>query len=116
MQNENSGIREDELGTLSLEVLDYADKMSEFFEKMNVCMEKLPMYYHGPACKKLLEYYKNLQNKFPIVRENIKSYSDDLATVVVKMRENDRYISSLFINAIAEMRHEAAKADNIIIR
>ena len=42
-----AGINEDELSALSLEILDYSDRISEIFDKMDSCMDKLPNYYQG---------------------------------------------------------------------
>ena len=96
MEDFVTGIKEDELSNLSIEILDYSDRISEIFDKLDSCIEKLPTYYQDQACTKLINYYRELAEYYPVIKRNINSYSDDLVSLIKKMRENDKYISSLF--------------------
>lgn len=93
-----SGINEDELSLLSLEILDYSDRISEIFDRIDSCMERLPNYYQGLPCEKLMQYYKELTTYYPIIKDNIVSYSDDLIALIKKMKENDKFLTTLFQN------------------
>ena len=93
-----SGINEDELSNLSLEVTDYADRISEIFDKIDSYMDKLPNYYQGTSCSSLIEYYSELSSYYSIIKGNINSYSDDFIELIKKMQENDTYLATLFQN------------------
>lgn len=90
------GINEDEVGNLSIEILDYADNISELFNKIDLCMDRLPNYYKGDACSSILQYYRDLAAYYPIIKNNIVSYSDDLIELVKKVQDGDKEITKLF--------------------
>lgn len=91
-----AGINEESLSSLSLEVLDYSDRISEIFDKLDSCMEKLPDYYQGEACTSIINLYNNLRVNYSFVKSNIISYSDDLMALIRKMKESDKYLANLF--------------------
>ncbi len=91
-----AGIEEGELGALSLEVMDYASRISDIFDRIDACMDKLPSCYQGPPCRKIMDRYRAIQASYPMVKENITSYSDDFITLIKKMRENDKYLAGLY--------------------
>lgn len=92
------GINEDELSNLSLEVLDYADRISEIFDKIDVCMDKLSNHYQGSSCSSLVNIYNELTPYYSIIKDNIISYSDDFIELIKKMQDNDKYLTTLFQN------------------
>lgn len=96
MKNLIAGINEEDLGNLSIEVIDYADRISEIFDKIDACMEKLPNYYKGIPSDRITEYYNNLKPYYGIIKENIITYSDDFIELIKKMQENDKFLSTLF--------------------
>lgn len=93
-----AGINEDELSLLSLEILDYSDRITEIFDKIDSCMDRLPNYYQGTPCVALMSYYKQLTTYYSIIRDNIVTYSDDLIALIKKMQENDKFLTTLFQN------------------
>lgn len=97
-------IKEDDLSSLSLEILDYSDRISEIFDRIDDCINKLPNHYQGTSCDKLINHYRGLAEQYPVIKQNIVSYSDDLVTLIKKMHENDKYIASLFQNYTADTR------------
>ena len=98
MKDVAAGINEDELSSLSLEVIDYADRISEIFDKIDSCMEKLPMHYQGQPCSELVNFYNELTPFYSIIKDNIISYSDDFIELIKKMQDNDKYLVTLFQN------------------
>ena len=98
MKNVVMGINEDGLKSLSLEVIDSADRISEIFDKIDACMDKLSGCYQDSSSVKLLEYYNDFRENYSVIKGNIKSYSDDFIELIEKMRENDNYLISLFQN------------------
>lgn len=98
MSNVVAGINEGELSNLSIEVQDYADRISEIFDKMDLCMEKLPNQYKGLPCEKVISLYEELRQNYESVKNNIISYSDDLTELIRKMQTNDKYLTGLFQN------------------
>lgn len=115
MEEVIAGINDEELNSLSLEVLDRADMISEIFDKIDACMERLPACYQGEPCKRLLERYGALKSSYPIIKGNIVSYSDDFITLINKMHENDKYLSGLFQGYTNDISSQI-KTDNFNLR
>lgn len=90
MEDIGFGINEEELSNLSLEVIDHADNISEIFDRIDACMEKLPIHYQGTPCTELINFYNKLTPFYEIIKNNIISYSDDLIELIKKMQENDK--------------------------
>ena len=97
------GINEEELSSLALEISDYSDRVSEIFDKIDVQMERLSNNYQGPSATTIINYYKNLVPNFERIKNNINSYSEDLIALIKKMQENEKYLISLFQDAIEEI-------------
>lgn len=93
-----AGINEDELSNLSLEILDCVDRITEIFDRIDACMDKLPNYYKGSPCSDLINYYNELSPYYSIIKENIVSYSDDFIQLILKMQDNDKFLVTLFQN------------------
>ena len=108
-----TGIRENELSSLSIEILDYSDRISEIFDKLDSCISKLPTYYQDPACTKLINYYRGLSKNYSTIKKNLMSYSDDLTTLIKKVRENDKYAASLFQNYTEETKNKIKSVENV---
>lgn len=104
-----AGIKERELNELSLEIIRYRDRISDLFEKVDACFERIQLVYSGEPSDRISSYAKELHSSFSIAKENIKSYADDFTTLIHKMRENDQYLAGLFQEFTAE---QIAKLDN----
>ena len=90
------GINEDELSNLSLEIIDYADKISEIFDRITECVDRVRGQYDGEPVGKIINNYQNLAEYCPVIKDNIISYSDDLIALIKKMHENDKSLVTLF--------------------
>ena len=51
------GINEPELGSLSMEVLDYVERISNIFDQVDSQIELLPEFYKGESNNELINYY-----------------------------------------------------------
>ncbi len=102
------GIHETKLQELSIEVLDYKDKISELFDKLDACMERLPNCYRGKPSEKLVEKYDEIKLNFPNVKASIKNCADDLSFLVLKMQENDKNWATVFQQSSIETNSEIA--------
>ncbi len=100
--NQLSGINEPDLGTLSIEILDYADKVSEIFEKIDSEIFSLTNYYKGTSSNKIIEAYDGFRKNYQTIKENIISYSDDLNSLLTHSKDNEKYFASLFTNLSLE--------------
>lgn len=96
------GINEDNLSNLCFEIEDKVEIISELFDKMDLCVEKISLNYKDSSCTELVNYYNNLKKSFPIIKSNLLSYSSDFIQLIKKSKENETYISSLFKEAIEE--------------
>lgn len=90
------GINEEEVSNLSLEIIDYADKISEIFDKITDCVDRIHSQYDGEPVSKIINSYQSLAEYYPVMKDNIISYSDDLIALIKKVKENDKYLVTLF--------------------
>lgn len=90
-----SGINEDELGSLALEILDYVDRISDLFSKIDSEVAKLPSSYKGRASTEFIGMYNDFSQNYHVIKGNLKSYSDDLIELIRKTKENDRLVSNI---------------------
>ena len=108
-----TGINEDELGSLAMEILDYSERIADIFNKIDDNMETLGNYYKSPSYKELMNNYKNFSKNYEVLRKNVNSYSDDLINLIKKMRENDKYLANLFDSYTIEHGVEAKKIERL---
>lgn len=101
-----AGINEEELNSLSLEIIDRKDRISEILEKINACMGRLEDCYQGPPYDKIMQYYEELSASYPTIKENIKSYSDDFQALINKMHENEKLLAGLFQDLTDEVNKQ----------
>ena len=100
------GVKEKELGPLSLEILDYSDRISAILDKIDSRMADIAEHYQGDSYKELMNYYSELKNSFSIIKDNIISYSDDLAALIIKTKENDKTLASLFDEFTVDVKQQ----------
>ncbi len=111
MATERFGIRETELNSLSISILDYADRLMELFEKLDTTIDDLPKYYKDEACDILINKYHDLSEYYSVIKNNFVSYSDDLMALIKRTKENYKYAENL-INIFAEdTKKEKAKVE-----
>lgn len=102
------GIHETRLQELSVEVLDYKDKISEIFDKLDACIDRLPNCYRGKPSEKIMEKYEAIKLNFPNIKASIKNCADDLSFLVLKMQENDKNWATIFEQSSIETNKDIA--------
>lgn len=89
-------IREEELGSLSMEVLDYAERIALLFESIDEKFNSVADYYDSESYVKLMESYNEFRKSYAVVKSNIESYSDDFIRLISKMHEGMDDVSLMF--------------------
>lgn len=102
------GIHETRLQELSVEVLDYKDKLSELFDKLDACIDRLPNRYRGKPSEKIMEKYEAIKLNYPNVKASIKNCADDLSFLVLKMQQNDKDWATIFEQSSIETHKDIA--------
>ena len=90
------GINEDGLANLSIDILDYVDRIMELFENIDSKMDLLPNYYKGDSCTAIMNKYHELREYYEVVKKNLITYSDDMIMLVRKMQDDQNSIVKLF--------------------
>ena len=108
-----AGINDEELTSLSEEILKYVDNISSILERLDRSIERLPGCYRGEASDKLMRRYSEIESSFSVLESNLRSYSEDLKALIVKMKEGDQSLSRIFQEATndAQGRLRAAESD-----
>ena len=103
MGNIIEAIREDDLSSTTIELLDKVDNISVLFDKLDSCVEKLPNYYQGEPAKEILNKYKELSSNYSVILDNLRTYPDDLTALIRKMSEIDKDLSNIFVRSTEEI-------------
>ena len=104
-----NAIREEELSALSMEILDYFEKVADLLDHADKEMNSLPSYFQEASCGVLMEHYHDFRSHYATIKDNIKSYSEELITLMQRMKENDHYLAQMFANYTSEKKLEATK-------
>lgn len=107
-----AGIRENELGALSLEIMGYADRISVIFNRIDAVVATIPAGYRGESCDQLMQSFEKLKVQFPVVKENVKTYADDLVSLLDKMKQIDFDLTKLFQSATDDVNARRGQIDN----
>ena len=92
----STGIREEELTNLCVEITKYSDSISELFSKIDDDMAEVKEIYKGSSATTLLNSYADFRKNYAIINSNINSYSDDLTELINKLRTGLTDLSHLF--------------------
>ena len=98
----------DALGELSMDILDYADRISELFNDIYSKFISLEDYYKGDTFDALKVKMASLSSNYERIKSNIVSYSDDLIMLTKKVKEDTNYLTTL-INDLALSIKEKSK-------
>ena len=104
-----NAIREEELSAFSMEILDYFEKVADLLDNTDKEMNSLAPYFQEASYGVLMERYDNFRGNYVAIKDNIKSYSEELITLMQRMKENDHYLAQMFANYTSEKKLEAKK-------
>ncbi|NLC48220.1 MAG: hypothetical protein GX758_02550 [Tenericutes bacterium] len=107
-----NGINEPELNSLSMEILDNAELISELFDKIDSKIEELPEIYKSNSCLELINSYKDFRANYAVIKNNIVSYSDDLISLGNNMRENADYLTDMFVKYTQDTRSKTKEIES----
>ncbi|MBQ6841579.1 MAG: hypothetical protein IJO63_05670 [Bacilli bacterium] len=98
-----TGINEEELKELCLEVMDYSERIMGIFDKVDEEFELLKGNMVCNSYDQLMNSYRTFRANYLVVKNNINSYSDDFIALIQKLQENAKYLSTMFVNATEDM-------------
>ena len=90
MENNIIGIKEDELKKLILEIYDCRDKISKILETAELLVDDTKNYYKSDDGDLFRKKFALFVNNFDILLKNIKSYGDDLETIIYAFKLNNK--------------------------
>lgn len=106
-------IKEDELSDLAMDILTLSEEVTDIFSKVDSKMESLKSCYEADEYASLMSKYRDFKKNYTIVKDNIVTYSDDLISVINKVRAGDKKIAFI-IDAITEdAKEKASKIENM---
>lgn len=106
-------IDDNELGDFSVTLMDYSDELGELFTSLDSKMNELALYFGGTAANDLFAQFRTFKNNFPIVRNNIISYSDDLITLITKVHEGDNFVANQVDNATEDVERQSQMIEQL---
>jgi hypothetical protein len=107
-QNIILAIKEDELSEFAVDIMDLNDEISDLFLSVDSKMKDLKSYFDCDEYKNLMNSYDSFRKNYAVVKSNLRTYSDDLITVINKVKAGDQKIA-LIIDEISELALSKAK-------
>ena len=104
---------DDELSQLVIDLIDYGDSVSEIFSKIDSKMQNLGNYYVGNSYNEFMKAYREFRKNYPIVKNTIVSYSDDLIALMNKVHAGDHQIAFAIENITDAITNEAKKINEL---
>lgn len=105
-------IKEDELGEIAIDFMNFNDELSELFSSIDSKMFELKSAFNSKEYQSLLNQYNEFKKNYSVVKNNINSYSDDLVAVINKMRTGDSNITSLLETKSDDVLEQAKLINN----
>ena len=99
-------INEELVLTLSASILNHRDKITEIFEKVDACMQRLELCCQGPPCVRLVEYHNAMKPSCRNIKDNLKGYSDDLLTLIDKSHEASDIFDKMILSMTDDVEHQ----------
>ncbi len=96
MIERRSGINESTFTDLTMDILDYADRINDIFSRIDDNFNLISQCYNSNGCNYFLARYDELKRKYSIIHSNIVSYSEDLTYALQHMQEMDTYFAKKF--------------------
>ena len=97
----------DALGELSMDILDYADRISELFNDIYSKFISLEDYYKSDTFDNLKVKITSLSSNYERIKSNIVSYSDDLIMLTKKVKEDTNYLNTLINDLTASIKEKS---------
>ena len=111
MDTNANGIDEEGLNKLALELFDYVEKLNRILNSIDTIISDSALYYTSVSANILRRRFNNTKVNFPIVKENIMGYKDDLIRVKRNFSNISTDIAAMILrdsNQIADI----AETDN----
>lgn len=101
-------INEENLGSFAMNLLTASEDITEIFSSIDKKMEALKLCFDGKEYDHLMAKYRDFRKNYPVVKNNIVSYSDDLIALINKVRAGDKDIAFI-IDKLTKYANEQAK-------
>jgi hypothetical protein len=106
-------INENGLSELSLEIIDYADWAYSSLSSLNGKFEALKSCYDCAAYQTMKGQYDLIKKNYSVIKKNIISYSDDLISLVQKMKEGQRKIVRIINETTADVNAKSNQIERL---
>ena len=87
--NSNIGINETGLKKISLEIINYAERVKKGFNEIEDVFDSSLVTFQGTEKIFLKKYFEDIKTNFSTVYKNILTYSTDMNYIILKYRNLD---------------------------
>lgn len=81
MNHDLSGINEDGMDKLILDIRYYQNRLIHIFQQMTEVMEQTSTYFIGPYGDNVRNRFQIIRSQFPVIQNNLDNYIADLLKV-----------------------------------
>jgi hypothetical protein len=105
------GINESKIYELCLEIDNFKDNLATILGNIDDNMNDVSKFYESSAATSLLNSYNEFRKNYPIIKDNVDSYAEDLKELVVKYKSGAKSIALSFDNQSSDIKTQAKTID-----
>lgn len=98
-----SGINEEKINALNVELLDAIEKLNTISNRLDVCIATIKSNIDGYGKDEILSKLSMIKQQLPNLSSNISTYIDDLSKAVNKYKDNDVELATTLITNISKL-------------
>ena len=99
----STGVNTNTINTLRHELLDYAEKVSEILNAIELEYDSVKSNIVGPSAEIISNKYLDIANYYETIKSNIASYVTDWGNVVSAYDNQDQELSEIVISDANKM-------------
>lgn len=99
----NSGINEEKVNELKIELLDYIEKINAILSRFDNSIEAVKNNIEDNGKDEILRKLNSIKEQFPNISSNISHYIDDLGKAASSYETQDQEIASTLINNVTRL-------------
>lgn len=98
--NQASGINEERLDSLVLDIYDYAEKVNQILNSIDELIIKSNTYFKCESADKVRTHYQELDSSSTMLKQNMLNCANDLARVKYRYQEMNDDIKKIALQGM----------------
>lgn len=101
--NNTSGINDEKLDSLVLDIYDYADRINQILNNIDELISMSNEYFKCESADQLKKRYQELELSFPVLKQNILNCANDLVKAKYSYQDIDSNVKQVVLQGISKI-------------